>query len=305
MVLPNYNFKLPRPLETLSLKMKTGYSPLNVVVGDETGIGKSRWTLRASELIMWRTFQQKWEMKDNVFFSMNKFKESLFNATGRIMIIEEGEIELGSDEWQSISNRWFSRIKDTQRIKGNVYFIVLPIFMALARKHRRRVNLIIDVKGRGFANVYKIIRKPVQLLGDELSKIYIGSVQLNLPDCDKEFEILDRLNKQRIEKEQGDLFDKEIKYKELREKKRMIKLEKEIKKEEQKTELFVYRCHACKFIFDSEKEIDKVMECPNCHKRVYIDIQNLIKSNNSYPHNELNNEDEDEDEDMDYSNETD
>ena len=157
MSFPNPNFQLPVPLEALHLKIKYGYSPMVCIVGDETGIGKSRIGLRISELVYWRTYKKKWEMQKSVFFSMTKFKDNLFDTQGEIFIIEEAEIELGSDDWQSISNRWFSRIKDTQRIKGNIYIIILSMFMSLAKKHRRRINYIVDVKGRGFANFWKIL----------------------------------------------------------------------------------------------------------------------------------------------------
>ncbi len=223
MSLPDPNLQLLTPLEALSLKMIQGYSPLVCCVGDETGIGKSRKMLRSAELIYWRTYGEVWKPKDNVFFSMSKFKKSLFNSEGRIFIIEEAEIELGSDDWQSVSNKWFSRIKDTQRIKGNLYILNLPIFMALARKHRRRVNWICDVKGRGFANWWKIKKRSAQLLGDEISKAFIGSTILGLPDCDAEFDIVDRLNKQRIEIEQGDLFDKEVEFKKMQKEAKMKK----------------------------------------------------------------------------------
>jgi len=290
MPLPNPNYQLAIPLEALHLKIRHGYSPLVCIVGDETGIGKSRVGLRISELIYWRTYIKKWEMQKSVFFSMTKFKDKLFDTQGEIFIIEEAEIELGSDDWQSISNRWFSRIKDTQRIKGNIYIIVLPMFMALAKKHRRRINYIIDVKGRGFANFWKIKKRSAELMGDELSKTFIGSVILSLPECDKEFEIIDRLNKQRIEKEQGELFDKELRYKELVREKKIMNIEKTLSKEKQ-TNLYTYRCHACKFIFNSDKPIDKVITCKNCHKAIYVNEQNLIQSPDSKIElsNDLNN----------------
>ena len=298
MTLPNSNYQLPIPLEALSLKMKRGFSPMVCIVGDETGIGKSRLGLRCSELIYWRTFNKKWEMNKHVFFSMTKFKDKLFNSEGKIFIIEEAEMELGSDDWQSISNRWFSRIKDTQRIKGNLYIIILPLFMALARKHRRRINYIVDVKARGYANFWKIKRNSAQLLGDEISKTFIGSVILREPDCDSEFEILDRINKQRIEKEQGDLFDKEMHYRKLMQERKIQRLEKILGKEttKEKDKPYVYFCHACKFTFKSEHEIDEVIKCDNCGKKVYIDIQNLVSSNGITENlNDYKDEDEEDD----------
>lgn len=281
MSLPNPNEQLNLPLEALSIKLKNGFSPMIAVVGDETGIGKTRYTSRCAELIYWRTYKQVWHPKGNMFFQLSSFKDELFNATGRVFQLEETEIELGSDEWNTIQNKWFSRIKDTQRIKGNLYFIVAPMMMAIAKKHRRRINWIIDVKHRGFANWYKIKKYSANLLGDDLSKMYIGSVVLSKPDCELEIDILDRDNKKRIETEQSEQYDKEIEYnKKVREAK-IIKINKVlgIDQEENKEKIFKYeyKCHECKFIIKSNELINKVIKCRNCNNKVYIDEQNRVK----------------------------
>lgn len=201
---------LPVPFEVLAEKLLNGYSPLLVIVGDETGIGKSMLACRTAELVYKRAFNLQWKPEGNLFFRMSDFSLELMKSEQRIFVLEEGEIELGSDDWHSIQNRWFSRMKSTQRIKGNLYIIVLPMFMQLARKHRRAVNYMFDVKHRGFFNAYKIRKNASQILGDEISRFHIGSCVYNLPLCKEEFDVLDKKNKQRIEIEESEKFNEQM-----------------------------------------------------------------------------------------------
>lgn len=198
------------PFRVLVHKMRLGYSPLIAIVGDETGIGKSMLGCKTSELVLRAVSNKIWKPKDNLFFKMADFSLELMKSEQRIFIIEEAEIELGSDDWQTIQNRWFARMKSTQRIKGNLYIIILPMFMQLARKHRRAVNFIFDVKNRGFFSAYKIRKNSAQLLGDEMSRFHIGSCTYGLPNCKKEYDKLDHANKKRIETEETEILNEKL-----------------------------------------------------------------------------------------------
>jgi DNA-directed RNA polymerase subunit RPC12/RpoP len=276
MPLPNQNKTLSLPLETLHLSMIRGYSPLIAVVGSETGVGKSMFTARASELIYNRTYGKVWRPKDNdgqnLFFFMQDFKTELFKSQGRIFILDEAEIELGSDDWQTVANRWFSRMKSTQRIKGNLYFVVLPMFMLLARKHRRAVNYIWDIKGRGFGNCYKIVKKSAQLLGDDMSRFYIGSMRLNEPDCKLEYKIMDNENKKRIEHIESDKYDYEL----FKQSKGLEKFKKFQAEKNGKPTKWTYKCYSCGNTFENKSAIDKVVKCPNCKVMINCNSELLV-----------------------------
>lgn len=266
-----FGYPLPTPLETLAIKLTTGYSPQLVIVGDETGIGKSMLGCRSAELIYYRAFGKIWKpivydddgniIEQNLFFRMSEFKSELFHTSQRILIIEEAEIELGSDDWASIQNKYFARMKSTQRIKGNLYIIILPIFMQLAKKHRRAVNYVFDVKSRGFFQAYKLKKQASQVTGDELSKFYIGSCLYNLPNCKEDFDRLDIENKNRIELEEGDKLESEM-------------LLKKAKKDKIK---YRYTCPYCSFIWENSqlpnKSFNKI--CPKCRKRIFHDEKTI------------------------------
>jgi ribosomal protein S27E len=274
MSLPDRNTQLALPLEALSIKMKAGFSPLVCVVGDETGIGKSMFVARSSELIYWRTYGKIWRPKtnaeENLFFFMSRMKKELFNANHRIMVIEEAEIELGSDDWQSIANRWFSRMKSTQRIKGNLYFTLLPMFMLLARKHRRAVNFIWNIKKRGFADCYFLHKKPAQIMGDDMARVYLGSVHLKLPDCKIEYDFYDHENKKAIEQIEGQKYDYE---KHLQDKK-MEKFKQFVEKQNGNT--FKYKCYSCGNKLTFDKKPTKAFKCSGCKTIIYLTNEDLI-----------------------------
>lgn len=289
MPLPNPNKQLFLPLEALSLKMKTGFSPLVCVVGDETGIGKSMFVARACELIYWRTYKKKWlpfddkNKETNLFFYMDKFKTELFNARQRILIIDEAEIELGSDDWQSIANRWFSRMKSTQRIKGNLYFVVLPMFSLLAKKHRRAVNYIWYVKKRGFALCYKIKKKPAQILGDDISRFPIGAMGLTMPDCSSLYKFHDTENKKLIEKVEGLKYD----YDTYKIKKKMEKFQKFLRDtnstDADKKE-YTYNCPNCNKILKTTEKLT-LISCKKC-KTLFQNEENNENNDNDDENND-------------------
>jgi len=260
-----FGYPLPIPLEALAIKLISGYSPQLVIVGDETGIGKSMLGCRSAELIYYRAFGKIWKpiiydenkkiLEQNLFFRMSKFKGELFRTSKRILIIEEAEIELGSDNWASIQNKYFARMKSTQRIKGNLYIIILPIFMQLAKKHRRAVNYIFDVKSRGFFQAYKLLKKASQVTGDELSKFYLGGCTYNLPNCKEDFDKLDKENKDRIEIEEGENLEYQIAL-------------KQAKKDKLK---YRFSCPYCKFAWENYQIPTKTLNksCPSCKKFIY------------------------------------
>jgi len=256
-----YGYQLLLPFEILARKMIMGFSPQLIIVGDETGIGKSMLGARASELILYRAFGKVWTPKENIFFKMTDFKDELFKSSHRIFIIEEAEIELGSDEWQSIQNKYFNRMKSTQRIKGNLYIVILPIFMQLARKNRRSVNYLWDVRGRGYFKAYKIIKKASQILGDELSKWFICNCTYQLPNCKKEYDILDKINKDEIEKQEGEKLEQVL----------------QMKKIKQDIIYYTYTCPYCKFVWKTKRTPKSSANntCPMCKKFIYWDKKHV------------------------------
>ena len=260
-----YGQQLPLAWEVLARKIVDGFSPLLTIVGDETGVGKSMLAGKTAERVLYRATGKKWlpktDTEQNLFFKMSDFKNELFESKNRVFIIEEAEIELGSDEWQSIQNKYFNRMKSTQRIKGNLYIVVLPIFMDLARKHRRAVNYMFDVKARGFFNAYKIVKNSGQLLGDEIRRFYLSSLIYGLPDCKKEYDDFDILNKEKIEIEEGKKLEN-------------IMNIRKVKRDKIKYE---YICEHCGFKWQTTRTPEDVnnSNCKLCKKKCFWDSENV------------------------------
>jgi DNA-directed RNA polymerase subunit RPC12/RpoP len=279
MTIPNKSIPLHTAFESISNKLKSGHSPLCCVVCDETGIGKSMFASRASELIYNRVYGKTWTPSGNLFFSMFDFKKELFTSNNRIFIIEEAEIELGSDNWQSIQNRWFSRMKSTQRIKVNLYFVVLPMFMQLARKHRRAVNYLFDVKKRGIVYAYRLKKYSSQLFGEDMGKVFLGVIMYGLPDCKIEYDRLDIENKHKIEIKENFLMENE-----LQKMNKKMGLDKEGMPVSitdklnvgESNEGYVYKCFSCKAEIASDKKLTKAIKCPSCNQIVYLTDKDLL-----------------------------
>lgn len=257
--------QLPLAWEILARKLIDGYSPLVVIVGDETGIGKSMLAGKTAEKVYFRAFGKKWlpktDKEQNLFFRMSDFRSELFESKNRIFIVEEAEIELGSDDWHSIQNKYFNRMKSTQRIKGNLYIVVLPIFMDLARRHRRAVNYMFDVKQRGFFNAYKIVKNASKLLGDEIRRFYLSSLIYGLPNCKNEYDNFDIKNKKLIEIAEG------------RKLENIMNLRK-VKRDKIKYE---YTCEHCGFIWQTTRKPSDSYNstCRLCKKKCFWDNENV------------------------------
>lgn len=245
-----YGVPLARPFEALVNKMQNGFSPLVCIVGDETGIGKSRLGLKTAELVYYRAFGKIWKPEGNLFFKMQDFKAKLNSSESRIFIIEEAEIELGSDNWHSIQNRYFSRIKSTQRVKGNLYIVILPMISLLAPKHRRAINYIFDVKWKGFFKCTIVKKRSANLDGDDIYAFHLGDCFYSLPNCDEDFDKLDKENKQRILMEEGEQLD--------------IKIAQ--KNEVRDIYYYTYTCEHCGFVWKNRSvpTDQKNKKCPKC-----------------------------------------
>lgn len=269
-----YGNKIPvRTLEGLSDKLKRGFSPLIAIVGTETGIGKSMLGGTISEKVYYRAFGGEWKPKGNLFFKMSEFKDELFNSNKRIFIIEEAEIELGSDEWYSIQNKFFSRMKSTQRIKNNLYIVILPMISLLAPKHRRALDWIFNVRQRGLVDTYKVLKRASRVSGEDLSTIWVGRFKYPLPYCKKEYDRLDIENKRRIEIEEGQILEEKQRLKNLKKDRNLNKIK--------------YKCPYCgyeglcsKYIGLSNMPRQKV-RCGNmgCGKFVTIKIDDDLNVN--------------------------
>lgn len=184
-------------------KMRQGYSPVVLITGAPNA-GKTCLGALLAEVIQF-TFKgsyNPWDPEKNCFFDMNELSYKLIDAKKEAILIAEAGYDLSFDEWMSKCNKFFDKIVTTQRIMGNCYILNIPVAKDLARRQRRKIDFLFDVKYWGLAKVWQIKVKTREMIGNEFGGMYLGEIAgFPLPQCHKKLKELDEANKHRIRSE--------------------------------------------------------------------------------------------------------
>jgi len=221
--------------------MDRGYSTLIGIFG-EMGKGKS---LSGESIAM--LIDPEWSKENNLFYDVKSFMRKIVKAKKTVLIIEEAGISLSANKWWDEFNKVFYQTIQVARFKACVYIVVLPLAMSLARSHRRMLDIkIVMVKKRLF-RWYLVKKKWGELFGEELYDIFMGHVIV--PKLDPEY----------------------IKEHKKHEKKKKMKILKDLAKEVGAYTKSVWVCEICEFHHEIE-----VKECPYCKqhkiKQIEVDI---------------------------------
>ena len=238
-------------------KMRWGYSPVVLVTGHPNA-GKTMLGGLLAEAITWDLHRQPWNPKDYCFFDMNQLSYRLLNARKQAILIAEAGWDLSFDQWMSKCNRFFDKVVTTQRVMGNCYILNIPVAKDLARRQRRKVDFLFDVKRWGLAKVWEVKIKTREMAGNEFGGWYWGEISnYPLPKCYKLLKLLDEENKNRIRGELVTDFQEELKI-------------EEIKKAKPKTKL---RCGECGYEWIPRKKHPR--RCPGCMRKLLFDDDQL------------------------------
>jgi len=232
-------------------KMNMGYSPVVLITGNPN-TGKTSLGALLSEVIHYYLHGKEWNPEKNCFFDMNELSKKLLNAKKQSILIAEAGYDLSFDEWASKVNKFFDKVVTTQRIMGNCYILNIPVAKDLARRQRRKVDFLFDVKYWGLSKVWEMKVKTRKMSGDEFGKFYWGEISgYPLPKCHEKLKELDEQNKNRIRKElvEG-----------MAEEERIIELKKRPRVK--------YKCPGCGHVWHPHKKNPK--RCPDCQRRLRI-----------------------------------
>jgi len=153
-------------------KHKAGKSPIILITG-ELGNGKTMAAIGLADLLNVKINGEKWSM-DNIFHNVKKFVGKMYSAKNEILVFDEAGITLSSGEWWSKFNKAFYKIIQTQRFKNNIYIIVLPVAMSLAKDHRRMIDFKIQMVKKRVGKCWLVKKEWAKLSGDEIKSIWLG-----------------------------------------------------------------------------------------------------------------------------------
>lgn len=242
-----YRYKIFRRIIN---KMRMGYSPVVLITGTPNS-GKTCLGGLLSEVITFYFHgnQKPWNPEKNCFFDMNQLSFRLLDAKKQAILIAEAGYDLPFDEWQSKCNKFFDKIVTTQRIMGNCYILNIPIAKDLARRQRRKIDFLLDVKWWGMAKCWEMRIKTREMVGNEFKDKYWGEIYgYPVPKCHEKLKEMDEANKNRI---RGELIE-DIQEETLKVGRKKRKLE----------------CQFCGYVWTPRTE--KPRRCPECTLKLRI-----------------------------------
>ncbi|MGQ4876137.1 MAG: ATP-binding protein [Promethearchaeia archaeon] len=170
--------KYAKCIKYLYAKWKKGHSPLVLICG-ETNTGKSMTALKIAE-----SLNPNFNPLENVFFGVLDFIRKLKKAKKEILIIDEAGYQLGSKEHYSLFNKVFHKVIQTQRYKNNIFIVVLPMALSLAKDHREMINLEIEMLRQGIGTTWIVQHKWGALEFDKkiIRRWYLGHIIIQMPN---------------------------------------------------------------------------------------------------------------------------
>lgn len=185
-------------LKVIVHKWKEGHSPVILICG-ETGNGKTYTGLRLGEELK-NILGVKFSIKDSMFTRLDSLLISYLGSKETIFMIDEAKKHLSAREWWSDFNTAFSEITNTQRYRRNIYIVIVPLAKSLARDHRDMLDIIIEMKDKGYASTYALSRRWAEIRKFEVWRYWLGNMTISLPSKKliKEYKIWETKHKRNI-----------------------------------------------------------------------------------------------------------
>jgi hypothetical protein len=119
--------------------------------------GKSNMGLAIADKLMHYFHDRPFEPRKNLFFDPLDMIIRMEEARKEPLIIDEAGVGLNAQEFYSHLNIAMNKIIQSQAYLNNIYILILPMAMNLAKVHRNYINFRLNMIARGVARVHKFI----------------------------------------------------------------------------------------------------------------------------------------------------
>lgn len=136
-------------LEYITKKMRKGHSPLIIVCGP-TRTGKTALALKFASMI-----DKTFNVEKQMFFKIQDFARALAESNNKCLILDEAGVTLDPLEFQSVQQKVYNHLIQTQAFRTNCIFLVLPMARGIGKMHRDYVNAVVEVFARGCYKLYR------------------------------------------------------------------------------------------------------------------------------------------------------
>lgn len=132
----------------LKNQLKRGYSPIVLFVGKQR-VGKTAMALKFAY-----DLNPDFDLDKDLFFEVEKFAHAVYESNQRVLVLDEAGIELDPELHQSVAQRVYSHIVQSQAYKQNIVFICLPFASEIGKAHRKHVHAVAWVVAHGVYKLY-------------------------------------------------------------------------------------------------------------------------------------------------------
>lgn len=176
-------------LKMIETRYKLGFQNVIIITGD-TNSGKTKLGLWYYYLINKYLLHKKYNQND-FFYSIKDIACKITRLKNQNIFYDEAGDELTVTRWNSIFNKWLSLILQTQRIKRNFYFIILPHIRLITHTHYPLLDFHLIVKNKmdlekcklnRSVNIYNVVTKHLMInqYDEFINYKIIGN--FNIPD---------------------------------------------------------------------------------------------------------------------------
>ncbi len=142
---------MPMLIPYLQNQQKNEFSPVVLVVGRQR-MGKTTTALTLGYEMEGDEFDPRGQLVNSV----KEFGHAWKRYNNKVIVYDEVGQELDPFRAMNNLNRVFSHIVQTQAYKRNVLFVILPHATDVVKGHRKYVNAVVHIVGRGSYKLYAV-----------------------------------------------------------------------------------------------------------------------------------------------------
>lgn len=178
-------------------RMRRGYSPIIGICGDQRD-GKSYFAVYISYIIL-KMFGKKFSIERHTVYNAKDINLKLSRITNEPIILDESSYTYYKREWYKKPHLALSKIIFTQGRKTIAYIFVSPFINDIDKAFTKHFDIILDVKGRGFAKSYKMYKKHMAFSDRENKKWWWDDIILNIGKLPADFKQILKIYKKNSE----------------------------------------------------------------------------------------------------------
>lgn len=149
--------EMPLILKYCENQIKRKLYPVILVVGRQR-TGKTFFALwLAEQIAMMR--REKFDIESDMFFSIEDMALRYKEARKKALILDEASVSLLALESNSIHQRVFTKIMDSQAYLENILIICLPSASSMGKYHIQQITALVEMRGRGYYSFFGIVKR--------------------------------------------------------------------------------------------------------------------------------------------------